>query len=80
MASANLSRMRRFKLVRTEDVSGTSGTGVVAEGVEFSSGQVAMTWFSALGCVNVYDNMRVVVALHGHEGRTTVQWLDPEVV
>lgn len=37
------SNIRRF-ILRSEDVSGTSGTGVVAEGVEFSNGQVAIHW------------------------------------
>jgi hypothetical protein len=31
-----------FMLRRTEDVSGLSGTGMVAEGVEFTDGRVAM--------------------------------------
>jgi hypothetical protein len=35
-------RMRLFLLIRNEDVSGVSGTGIVAEGVEFSDGTVAM--------------------------------------
>ena len=39
--------LRPFWLVRDTDVSGISGTGVVAEGVEFSSGVVALTWLSA---------------------------------
>lgn len=34
--------MRRFELHREEDVSGVSGTGVVAEGVAFSDGRVLM--------------------------------------
>src|SRR5579872_1239536 len=37
---------RRFVLVRHEDVSGVSGTGVVAEGVAFSNGVVALQWAS----------------------------------
>ena len=38
---------RRFELHRDDDVSGVSGTGVVAEGVLFSSGRVALEWLSA---------------------------------
>lgn len=34
--------MNRFELVRDVDVTGISGTGVVAEGVEFSDGTVAL--------------------------------------
>lgn len=68
--------MRRFYLQRNEDATGTSGTGKVAEGVEFQCGRVALTWLSHYGTVGVYDNMRVVQTLHGHEGRTLVVWLD----
>ncbi len=67
--------MRRFTLVR-EDVSGTSGTGVVAEGVEYSNGQVAIHWISQLESVNVYGNLKVLDKLHGHEGRTKIVWMD----
>jgi len=34
--------MRTFFLERIEDETGISGTGIVAEGVEFSDGQIAM--------------------------------------
>lgn len=68
--------LRRFTLVRSEDVSGTSGTDVVAEGVEFSNGQVVIHWLSQLESVNVYANAKVLEKLHGHEGRTVVVWTD----
>jgi len=35
---------RTFVLHRDEDVSGVSGTGVVAEGVVFSDGAVVVRW------------------------------------
>lgn len=68
--------MRRFLLVRSEDVSGTSGTGVVAERVEYSNGQVSIHWISQLESVNVYANRKVLESLHGHDGRTVVEWID----
>jgi hypothetical protein len=37
---------RRFQLIRYEDESGVSGTGVVAVGVEFPSGYVQMEWLN----------------------------------
>ncbi len=76
MATSRDINMRRFKLVRAEDVSGTSGTGVVAEGVEFSNGQVVIHWISQLESVNVYANAKVLAALHGHDGKTMVEWID----
>ncbi len=69
--------MRRFRLVRDEDVSGVSGTGVVAQGVEFDDGTVVMRWLSALPTTVVHDRgIESVVGIHGHEGRTRVEWLD----
>lgn len=68
--------MRRFVLIRDEDVSGTSGLGVVCEGVEFSDGHVALHWLSQLGAWSIYANIKVAEQLHGHEGRTRVEWLD----
>ncbi len=68
--------MRRFHLQRDIDSTGVSGTGRVAEGVMFTSGRVAMTWLSPYTAVNVYDNMEVVEALHGHSGNTKIVWDD----
>ena len=72
--------IRRFHFVRTEDVSGVSGTGVVGEGCEFSGGKVAYTWLSHMGAVTVYDNMKTFLSIHGHEGKGTVSWIDPDPV
>lgn len=65
-----------FVLQRDEDVTGTSGTGVVAEGVRFTGGKVALHWLSVYGAVNVYDSVDVVETLHGHDGRTRIVWVD----
>lgn len=69
-------RIRRFVLDRTEDVSGTSGTGIVAEGVCYSDGVVALRWVVELRSTCVYQSVEDVVAIHGHDGRTSVVWLD----
>lgn len=75
-ATAKLTRMRMFVLDRSEDATGTSGTGIVAEGVQFSNGQVVIHWLSQLEAINVYANAVVLEQLHGHGGRTVVRWLD----
>ena len=64
--------MRTFKLVRKIDVSGVSGTGVVAEGVEFHDGQCVLSWFGRFHSITVWPNVEDVVAFHGHEGATEV--------
>lgn len=69
-------RMKRFRLNRLADESGISGTGVVAEGIQFSNGQVVLHWLSMFEAINVYANMTVVEKLHGHGGKTVVEWVD----
>ena len=68
--------MRRFKLIRTEDVSGLSGTGYVAEGCLFRSGKCVLSWNSDHPSLNVYDSLDDILFLHGHAGRTTVEFID----
>lgn len=67
--------MRLFKLDRTKDVNGNSGVGLVAEGIQFSSGRVVLTWLSPLSSIAVYDSIQDVVRIHcrrGHE--TDIVW------
>lgn len=77
MSAAQQVRTRRFVLNRKHDPTGTSGTGLVAEGVQFSNGQVVIHWLSQLEAINVYGNALVLERLHGHDGSTLVEWLDP---
>lgn len=72
--------MRRFELVRNEDVSGVSGTGVVAEGVEFWDGTVSMRWRApfARASTGFYSDVEHVEEIHGHEGATKVRFIDTE--
>lgn len=74
--TAKKSTARRFVLDRKVDPTGTSGTGIVAEGVRFSNGKVALHWLSHLGAVNVYDSIDVCETLHGHGGNTALVWID----
>lgn len=73
--------MRRFYLDRKEDATGISGTGRVVEGVVFSNGLVALTWFNPRiaqwTSVSLYPDMDVVEQIHGHGGKTEIVWVDP---
>jgi hypothetical protein len=69
---------RRFRLIRHHDVSGVSGTGPVAEGVQFTDGAVALRWYGDYPTTTVWDAIDSVIAIHGHQGATEVEWLDPE--
>lgn len=66
--------MRVFRLQRDDDVSGVSGTGVVAQGVEFDDKTVVMRWLSDTATTTLYDSIRHVEKIHGHGGRTRVIW------
>ncbi|MEV6035995.1 hypothetical protein AB0L65_32910 [Nonomuraea sp. NPDC052116] len=77
-----MSEIRRFRLHRVEDVSGVSGTGVVAEGVVFSDGWTVLHWLdrepmnepSIVTWLN--KGHEGVVKVHGHNGSTRVEWID----
>lgn len=66
--------MRTFRLIRTEDVSGISGTGAVAEGVEWTNGKVTMCWLGTYHTIEEADSIHVIEAVHGHGGKTYVEW------
>lgn len=70
------SSLCRFVLVREKDVSGTSGTGVVAEGVRLSNGQAVLHWLTQLSSVAIYHSVDVLIAIHGHDGATVLKWVD----
>ncbi len=67
--------MKCFQMRRTEDETGVSGIGIVAEGVEFDNGKVALTWLAnpLLTSVAIYDRMDDVILIHGHGGKTTIE-------
>lgn len=72
---------RRFNLQRDEDETGVSGTGVVAEGVWWPDGDVAvLRWTSAWPTSVVFHDRGLdsVEAIHGHGGKTRIVWIDPE--
>jgi hypothetical protein len=71
--------MRRFILNHQEDVTGVSGTGEVAEGVEFTDGTVVVRWRGTHATTTVHASFASVEAIHLHAGRTTVNWLEPGV-
>lgn len=66
--------MRIFYLYRTVDESGVSGTGIVAEGVQFTNGKCAMAWLTDYTSIAIYENIGDVNAIHGHNGMTKILW------
>jgi hypothetical protein len=70
--------MNTFHLQRDEDETGISGTGVVAEGVQFSDGEVVLRWQAGEWHSTVVwaQGMDAVEAIHGHGGKTRIVWHD----
>jgi len=68
--------MRLFNLRRLEDESGVSGTGVIAEGVEFAHGEVALSWLTVHRSMGFYPNIKELINIHGHGGKTVVDWIE----
>lgn len=64
-----------FVLVREEDATGVSGTGMVAEGIQFTDGTCAMRWRTAVRSTAFYASIEDVEHIHGHDGKTKVEWL-----
>jgi hypothetical protein len=66
-----------FYLVRIEDPSGVSGTGIVAEGVQFSQGDCMVKWASDWPSFNWYPKgWQSTGAVHSHGGKTKIVWAD----
>ena len=62
--------MKKFYLIRNDDVSGVSGIGRVAEGVVFSNGKCALNWLTQYTSCAIYDDIETLKAIHEHGGRT----------
>ena len=84
--------MHRFELHRDVDVSGVSGEGVVADGVEFDvpflyvwpdgqttelpAGWVRLRWRGEHRSTVLWPSIASVEAVHGHDGRTRIVWAE----
>lgn len=71
-------KAKRFYLLRIKDISGVSGIGKVAEGLEFENGMCALSFSSSFQHVNTYANIRAVDEVHGHQGSTKIVWVDKD--
>lgn len=69
--------MRRFVLVRNEDVTGNSGVGIIGEGIEWRGGTAALHWVTDYeSFVHWPGGVDAILAVHGHNGATVVRFLD----
>jgi len=70
--------LRRFNLRRLDDETGISGVGIVTEGIQFTDGSCAMRWMTSTSSVCFYKSIEDVIIIHGHGGKTVVEWQDDE--
>ena len=73
-----MDKIKHFYLKRTEDISGTSGTGIVARGVVLPDGQCVLQWLTFHSSTAIYKNIDDVEKIHGHNGKTLVIMGDPD--
>lgn len=64
--------MKTFYLQRNDDESGVSGTGKVAQGVQFDDGTCAMRWLTKTSSTATYNSIDDLESIHGHNGKTVV--------
>ncbi|MGW5529431.1 hypothetical protein [Streptomyces xanthochromogenes] len=67
---------RRFHLLRHRDVSGISGTGIVALGVRWPDGTASVRWLGDKPSTVHWDHFTDAEAVHGHAGATEIVWDD----
>lgn len=70
--------MKTYFLCRNEDVSNTSGTGRIAEAVEFDDGTLVVRWISGMNATGVssttvFNSLADMLKVHGHQGRTVLE-------
>lgn len=68
--------LKIFFLERSQDVSGISGVGIIAEGCLFDSGEAVVHWFGAHASINIYKSIDDILFVHGHNGSTKLIFKD----
>lgn len=69
---------RTFALVRDEDVTGMSGTGTVAHGVQFADGTTVIRWVGERPSTVIWEDVEHAAFIHGHGGKTRIVWIAEE--
>ena len=67
-----MDKPRLYKLIRSVDISGISGTGLVAWATEYPNGWVTVSWVIKPECpsVVIYKSLQDAIDIHGHNGAT----------
>ena len=73
-----MKELRRFQLNRLEDETGVSGTGIIAAGVQFTSGRCVLEWQTQHTSITMFQDKDEMMKVHGHGGKTVLEWIDSE--
>lgn len=69
--------IKKFYLLRHEDINSNSGVGIVAVGVKLPSGKCIMEWLSNEITETIFESVEQIIRIHGHQGDTELVWDDP---
>lgn len=75
---------RRGRLVRLVDVTGVSGAGVVADvwmwpaSTLTPTATIVVQWRGEHSSTVLWRSLDSLLAVHGHDGLTTIEWADQE--
>ena len=67
---------RIFALQRDTYITGVSGTGIVADGVEWPDGTVSIRWRGDRPSTVFWESLEHAEFVHGHQGATRFVWAD----
>ena len=70
-------RVRPLHLERDHDVSGVSGTGVVAYGARFPDGTIVLRWDTKVATTVIYSSAADLEQIVGHGGSTRIVYDEP---
>lgn len=81
LAQRASSGLRTFAVERQADESGVSGTGIVLEGVVFSTGVTVIHWLTPppFGSLNIFSTFEQFMAIHvgpHPTNQTRIHWSD----
>ncbi|MBD0292375.1 MAG: hypothetical protein ICV70_02205 [Jiangellaceae bacterium] len=67
---------RRFALLRQVDYTGVLSMGVVAYGIAFADGHVAVRWCTEHPSTSIWTSLDDLLSVHREPDDVTVEWID----
>jgi hypothetical protein len=66
---------KRFKIVRSLDVTGISGLGEIAIGIQWPDQSCSLYWMK-FGTTGSYKNIDQLKSIHCYNNNSLVEWID----